>query len=191
MPSFPTEKTLHIGTLSLQTFSCIEGLKGLEESSLSCTLTGLLQTSRAVSKEVISPNQPLVIALLHSLPQLPPVPRLQQTAALTLGSFAPWMASALDQGVLSQSIPQLLQMLSAGKHEASLLTRYMFFTQRAQCAGMEVEDWLPVIFSNIGPFYVWNNFVEYALCCGLRDLICSALYNVPGAERATHGSIPM
>ena len=72
---------------------------------------------RAVSKEVTTPNQPLVIALLQNLPQLPPVPRLQHTAALTLGSFAQWMATALDQGHLSELMPQLLQMLSQGEQE--------------------------------------------------------------------------
>lgn len=70
---------------------------------------------RAISKEVTTPNQPLVIALLQSLPQLPAIPRLQHTAALTLGAFAQWMAGALDQGLLAEIMPQLLQMLSMGR----------------------------------------------------------------------------
>ncbi len=70
---------------------------------------------RSVSSEVSGPNQPLVVALLRSLPQLPAVPRLQYTAALTLGNFSVWMASALDSGQLSDIVPQLLQMLTAGR----------------------------------------------------------------------------
>lgn len=75
----------------------------------------LTSICRSVSSEVSSPNEPLVVALLQSLPQLPAVPRLQHTAALTLGNFSLWMASALDSGQLADIMPQLLQMLTAGK----------------------------------------------------------------------------
>lgn len=79
-----------------------------------------------MSKEVKAPSQPLVIALLQSLPQLPPVPRLQYTAALLLGDFANWMAVTMDQGQLSDTMPQLLQMLTSG--EMLLMPRIVLFS---------------------------------------------------------------
>jgi len=69
---------------------------------------------RSVSKVVTTAEQPMLVALFRGLPQLPAVPRLQYTAALTLGAYAEWMAMALDQGSLQDLVPQLLQMLTSG-----------------------------------------------------------------------------
>ena len=67
-----------------------------------------------MSKVVTTPSHPLLVVLFQGLPQLPAVPKLQYTAALTLGAYADWAATSLRQGGLQELMPQLLQMLTTG-----------------------------------------------------------------------------
>ena len=69
---------------------------------------------RAVSKSAPAPGDATLLSLFASLPQLPAIPALQYTAAMTLAGYADWIASTLRAGMGQESVPQLLQMLTTG-----------------------------------------------------------------------------
>ena len=63
-------------------------------------------------------GDPLLLALLQSLPSLPHVPQLQYTAALTLAAYADWLADSLQAGHAVHGA-EFLQFLTRGKAAVS------------------------------------------------------------------------
>ena len=76
----------------------------------------------------------MLLALFQGLPQLPAVPRLQHTAALTVGNYAEWLAAALKGGKLHDLVPQLLQMLTSGALPACFLLSLLPFRSNSRHA---------------------------------------------------------
>ena len=70
--------------------------------------------ARAVHRVRPPPRDPLLTALFGSLAQLPPVPSLQYTAALMVGSYSGWLDASLQQGMELATVLELLQMLVTG-----------------------------------------------------------------------------
>ena len=58
----------------------------------------------------------MLISLFEQFPNLPNVPYLLETAALTLSAYSSWLAKTLAAGKLQSLVPQLLQLLSKGPH---------------------------------------------------------------------------
>lgn len=74
--------------------------------------SGILR--RSIHNVATQPNHPMLVALFQGLLQLPAVPKLQTTAALTVAAYSEWLAATLQQGGLPDFLPLLLQMLNAG-----------------------------------------------------------------------------
>lgn len=83
------------------------------------------------------PQDPLLLALFASLPQLPPVPSLQYTAALMTGSYSGWLDASLQQGMQLSTVLQLLQMLvnGFGHHTTAPAATYALRNVCEACAG--------------------------------------------------------
>ncbi len=69
--------------------------------------------NRAVHRIYPTPCDPLLVALFTSLPQLPPVPQLQYTACLMVGSYSGWLDASVRQGTDMNIVLELLKMLVA------------------------------------------------------------------------------
>lgn len=70
---------------------------------------------RSVHRIVTTPQHPIMLSVLQSLPQLPKIPKLQYTAAMLIQSYSGWIDSSLTGGGLQTVMPQLLKLLSEGK----------------------------------------------------------------------------
>lgn len=69
---------------------------------------------RAVHRSAPTAGEPLLLALLESLPSLPQEPLLQYTAALTIAAYSDWLADTLKSAQAGDLIPALLQLLARG-----------------------------------------------------------------------------
>ena len=56
-----------------------------------------------------------MLALFRSLPDLPAVPELRYTAAMTISDYADWLGATLRGGKGQDVLPILLQLLVQGE----------------------------------------------------------------------------
>lgn len=115
--------------------ACMPGTFGL---SLHVPIMTTYQSPhRSVHRVRPPPQDPLLLALFASLPQLPPVPSLQYTAALMTGSYSGWLDASLQQGMQLSTVLQLLQMLvnGFGHHTTAPAATYALRNVCEACAG--------------------------------------------------------